>query len=366
MKLIKKIGKIMALSALVSGSKKKRDQILAVDLGSRTTKAVHLQRRGDNLVLSRYLLLDAPIFEKTLSPEMLSEHLRAVNKAMEAKSRQVALTTGVTDTVVRHAELPRIPLDDMRMMLKHGARNYLQQDLPNHVFDCHFLGAPGAAAPEAGRPNGATKQKVLVVAGRQQLVDDYLEGAKGAGLSAEFIVPGLVSPTNAFELAEPEAYANSVVALVDVGFRHSSICILQQGELALSRVVNFGGDRLTQAVADVMNVSYSEAEGIKLGMPQEVQAALDSVLMPLGRELRASIDFFEHQNDRPVTVAYLSGGSTRSDYMVQALQSELMIEARTWNPARSLTLELPPEQVAEIEQVAPQLAVALGAGIAAF
>lgn len=356
----------MALSALVSGSKRKRDQILAVDLGSRTTKAVHLQRRGDQLVLTRYLLLDAPIFEKTLSPEMLSEHLRAVSKAMEAKSRQVALTTGVTDTVVRHAEMPRIPLDDMRMMLKHGARNYLQQDLPNHVFDCHFLGAPGGAAPETGKANGATKQKVLVVAGRQQLVDDYQEGAKGAGLSAEFIVPGLVSPANAFELAEPEAHANSVVALVDIGFRHSSICILQQGELALSRVVNFGGDRLTQAVADAMNVSYSEAEGIKLGMPQEVQAALDSVLMPLGRELRASIDFFEHQHDRPVTVAYLSGGSTRSDYMVQALQSELMIEARTWNPARSLTLELPPEQVAEIEQVAPQLAVALGAGIAAF
>jgi type IV pilus assembly protein PilM len=358
----------MALSAIVSGAKKKRDQIFAVDLGSRITKAVHLQRRGEELALTRYALLDAPIFEKNLSPDMLAEHLRAVNKAMESKFRQVALTTGVTDTVVRHAELPRIPLDDMRMMLKHGARNYLQQDLPNHVFDCHFLGAPGAApgAPESAKANAPTKQKVLVVAGKQQLVEDYQEGAKSAGLSAEYIVPGLVAPVNAFELSEPQEFANSVVALVDIGFRHSSICILQQGELVLSRVVNFGGDRLTQAVADTMNVSYSEAEGIKLGMPHEVQSALDSVLMPLGRELRASIDFFEHQQDRPVTVAYLSGGSTRSEHMVQAVQSELMIETRTWNPARSLKLELPPEQVAEIEQVAPQLAVAIGAGIAAF
>jgi type IV pilus assembly protein PilM len=366
MNSLQKIGNIMALSALVGGSRTKRDQIVAVDLGSRTTKAVYLQRRGGDVVLSRFALADAPIFEKTLSPEMLAEHLRTVSKNLDAKSRQVALTTGVADTVVRHAELPRIPLDDMRMMLKHGARNYLQQDLPNHVFDCHFLSNPAGAAPENGKASTLAKQKVLVVAGRQQLVDDYQFGAKAAGLSAEFIVPGMVAPVNAFELAEPEAFAQSVIALVDVGFRHSSICILNQGELVLSRVVNFGGDRLTTAVAEGMNISYSEAEGIKLGMPQEVQGALDSVLIPLGRELRASIDFFEHQQDRPVSAVFLGGGSTLSDFVVHALQTELMIETRTWNPVHALKLELPPEQVAEIEQVAPQLAVAIGAGLAAL
>lgn len=355
----------MALPTLISGSKRKRDQILAVDLGSRTTKAVHLLRRGDAFVLSRFALVDAPIFDKAMSADMLTEHLRAVSQALEAKTRLVSLTTGVNDAVVRHVELPRIPLDDMRMILKHNSKNYLQQDLANHVFDCHMLPSSATEATKAGAAPLA-KQKILVAGGKQQLIDDYVAGAKSAGLVADHIVPGLVAPVNAFELAMPEPFASDVVALVDVGFRSSSICILQQGELVLSRVVNFGGDRLTTAVAEAMNISYAEAEGIKVGMAGEVQSALESVLLPLGRELRASIDFFEHQQDRPVSAAYLTGGSTRSDFVVQTLQQELLIETRTWNPSTFLKLDLPPQQVAEIEQVAPQLAVAIGAGIAAL
>jgi type IV pilus assembly protein PilM len=354
----------MALPVIVSGSRKKRDQILAVDLGSRTTKAVHLQRRGDTFVLARYLLLDSPIFDKAMSPEMLTEHLRGVGQSLEAKTRLVSLTTNVNDALVRHVELPRMPLDDMRLILKHNSRNYLQQDLANHVFDCHLL---PSGATDANRAAGTVpKQKVLVAGGKQQMIDDYVEGARNAGLVADAIVPGLIGPVNAFEMAQPEAFSNDVVALVDIGFKSSSICILQQGELILSRVVNIGGDRLTAAVSESMNISYAEAEGIKVGMAGEVQGALESVIGPLGRELRASIDFFEHQQDRPVSVAYLTGGSTRSDLIVQALQQELLIEAKTWNPTSFLKLELPPQQAGELEQIAPQLAVAIGAGIAAL
>jgi len=39
-----------------------------------------------------------------------------------------------------------------------------------------------------------------------------------------------------------------------------------------------------------MNITYAEAEGIKIGMPAEVQSALEPLLAGLARELRASID----------------------------------------------------------------------------
>jgi len=354
----------MALSFAISSSKKKRDQVLAIDLGNRTTKAIHLQRHGDSFTLSRFALLDAPLFEKFMSAEMLTEHLRAVSQALDAKTKQISLTTSVNDAVLRHVEMPRIPLDDLRMILKHNSKNYLQQDLANHAFDCHMLPSGATEGTKAGGP--PPKQKVLVAGSKQQLIDDYVSGAKSAGLVAAHIVPGLVGPVNAFELAMPEPFTKDVVALVDIGFRSSSICILQQGELVLSRVVHLGGDRLTAAVSEAMNISYAEAEGIKVGMASEVQPALESVLLPLGRELRASIDFFEHQYDCQVSAAYLTGGSTRSDFIVQSLQQELLIETNTWNPTSFLKLELPATQESEIEQIAPQLAVAIGAGIAAL
>jgi len=234
------------------------------------------------------------------------------------------------------------------------------------VFDCQVVNsnhAPKTAESQKGQ-SGPPKQRMLVAGSKRQLIDDYVQGARGAGLMADFIVPGLVGPVNAFEMAMPEVFSNEVVALVDIGFKNSSICILQRGELILSRTVAIGGDRFTTTLSESMNISYAEAEGIKIGMAHEVQPTLESALTPLARELRASIDFFEHQQDKAVSQVFVSGGSARCAVIVQGLQTELAVECKTWNPANSLQMELTPEQTAEIEQVAPQLAVALGAALA--
>jgi type IV pilus assembly protein PilM len=355
----------MALPFLQNASRKLRDQIVAVDLGSRTTKAVHVQRRGDTFALSGYQMSDAPVYEKTLSAELLTEHLKTVTQSLGAKTKLVALTVGVNDALLRSVEMPVLPPDDMRLVLKHNSRNYLQQDLSNYVFDCHVIN--GAAKPAAASKGSATaKQKVLVVGARRQLVDDFVQGAKGAGLLPDHIVPGLIGPVNAFELAMPEVFKNEVVALVDIGFKHSTICILQKGEMILSRTVAIGGDRLTTSLSESMTISYAEAEGIKVGMAHEVQQTLEATLTPLGRELRASIDFFEHQQDKAVSQVYVSGGSARSAVILQALQNELLVECKTWNPTSFLEMELSAEQTSEIEHVGPQLAVALGAALAAL
>jgi type IV pilus assembly protein PilM len=167
-------------------------------------------------------------------------------------------------------------------------------------------------------------------------------------------------------MAHADVFAKEVVALVDVGFRNSSICILLNGELTLSRVVGIGGDKLTAGLAEALNISYAEAEGIKIGMPDQVQSTMLALLTPLGRELRASIDFFEHQQDKAVTQVFVSGGAARSPFIIESLQSELMVPCRGWNPVSFLQAALPAEQLGELEQVAPQLAVATGGAIAAL
>src|SRR5437868_14815652 len=103
----------MALPFL-NGAAKKRDQLLSIDLGGRTTKAVHLQRKGEGFVLSRYAMLDAPIYEKNLSADLLGEHLKNVCQALESKTKLMTLAIGVSDSIVRHAELPLMPVSDMR------------------------------------------------------------------------------------------------------------------------------------------------------------------------------------------------------------------------------------------------------------
>ncbi len=363
-------------------SRKRRNQMLAVDLGTRTTKAVLLERRGEVLALTRYALMDAPIFEKKISPEMLSTHLRSVAEAMGGSTKPVALAIGLDDAVVRQVELPQIPVDEMRLVLKNNSKAYLQQELPDHVFDCHIFPprqpSANAAPADAQKPSGIPKLKVLVAGAKQPLMNDYQRAIKDAGLTPESIVPGLIGPVNAFEMAMPQVFANESVALVDIGFKHSTICVLDRGELALTRVVNIGGDRLTAGLAEAMNISYAEAEGIKVGMApkgtaeediaafQTLVTAFESQVIPLGRELRASLDFFEHQHDRPVTQVFVSGGAARSEMFLDMLRAEMIVECKTWNPASFLQMALPGQQTVELEQVGTQLSVAIGAALGAL
>jgi type IV pilus assembly protein PilM len=323
--------------------------------------------------LNGYAILDAPIFEKLLSPEMLAEHLKTVNQAMEIRSKMVSLTIGVSDAIVRTVEMPVMPLEDLRSVLKHSSRNYLQQDMSNYVFDCFVLGAAPATNGQNGNgktepkaPTQAPKQRVLIAGARKQQVEDYVNGTRNAGLAIDQLVPGLVGPVNTFEKSTPDLFANEAVALVDIGFKNSSICILERGELVLSRVVGIGGDRFTNDISESMKISYAEAEGIKIGMPSEVQSQVEATLMPLGRELRASIDFFEHQRDKTIRQVFVSGGSARSEFLIELLQKELMAECQALNSVSFLQLELPPQQSAEVAQLSPQLAVALGTALAAL
>lgn len=358
----------MALQFLNAAARQKR-HMLAVDLGSRMTKAVLLQRHGESLALCGFAMVDAPIFEKSLSPDLLGDHLKIILQQFSGvRPKHVALAVGGNDAFVRHVEMPRVPADSLNLVLRHNAKSYLQQDLAHCVLDSQvvFDAIPqNAGSQSAGTQASAPKQKVLVTGAKRQFVDDLSEGARRAGLVAEFIVPSMIAPVNAFERTMPEVFANEIVALVDIGFKGSSICILQNGKLVLLRTVGIGGDRLTASVAEALNISYAEAEGIKLGMPGEVQGVLEAGISSLARELRASIDFFEHQQDKAVSQAFVSGGPARSEMLLQCLQNDLMIQCRTWNPVASLQLALPPQQTVELESITPHLAVAVGLAITA-
>ncbi len=341
---------------------------MVIDLGAKVTKAVHISRKSNGFTLNNFALVDAPVYDKGLNVVPMANHLRAVAQVLNARLKPVSLAVGVESSLLRHADMPLVTAHDMRQMLKFSSKNYLQQDLSDCVFDVHILPPKVDAAPKGAEAPKATtpKTRVLVGAAKKQVVEDLKDAAEQAGLEADQIIPSFIGPANAFEMAQPDAFGKEVVALVDVGYKNTTICILYNGELTLSRVVAFGSGKLTQGISEALGMSMDEAEGAKLTMPPEVESVAQSLLSPLGRELRASIDFHDHQRDRAVSQVFFSGGASRSAQIVQALQVELMVPCQTWNPTSFMTLNLPPQLLGEIESIAPQLTVAVGAAMAAF
>ena len=134
----------------------------------------------------------------------------------------------------------------------------------------------------------------------------------------------------------------------------------------MNRTVSIGGQQITKELADAMGCPEEEAEGLKVGMMEEVQSFLYPLLSPLGRELRASVDYFEHSNDTTVSKVYFAGAAAASSYFIETLQTELMIPCEAWNPINKLEQNLPPEKMGDLEAVAPQLSVAVGAALADF
>src|ERR1700722_12129465 len=131
----------------------KKDQIFAVDFGTRTTKAVLMDRKekDGSLTLSRYAVQDAPIYDKALPEGLLTEHLRNIVGQIQPSTRRVTVAIGAGDSVLRQAELPLMQVSEMRQMLKFNAKNYLQQDLRDYVFDCYVVAPRGKSQPEVGK-----------------------------------------------------------------------------------------------------------------------------------------------------------------------------------------------------------------------
>jgi len=334
------------------------DQIVAIDLGTRTTKAVLLNRVDKGLSLARFVVQDAPIYDKALPQGLLTEHLRNVIEVLQPRTKQATIAIGATDSILRSTELPLLPLPEMRQMLKFNSKNYLQQDLSNYVFDCYIV-PPRKAQPEAGKA-GVVKYKVWVGGTRREALLTLETAVREAGLIPNQVTLAVLGPINALELLQPDVFGKEIVALVDLGFKSSSISILDNGELCLSRSVEIGGDKLTTGLAEAMSISYAEAEGIKIGMPQEAEVHLQPLIAPLGRELRASIDFFEHQREATVSKILVSGGAARSDFLLQLLQTELAVVCKAWYPTEGLKLSLSAQQMTEVEQVSSTLTVAIG------
>lgn len=338
---------------------KKRDQIVVIVLGARTTNAIHLERVGNGFNFLNYTLQPTPARVPGLSHEMLVEHFKRVYQALETPTRRVVMVIGMGDSILRHAEVPAMGLSELRGLIQNNSKNLLQQDLSEHVIDCHVLRS-------GGEGRGGAKCKVLIGGARRQLVQDLRAALTAAGLIPEHITLSQVGLVNAAWIALPDVIKGGVVALVDVGFASSTISFLVRGEVMLSRVVAMGAQAFTHGLAEAMSISHQAAEGAILVMTDKVRAQLQGLLAPLHQELRASIDFFEDEHNQRVERVLVSGGSARSEFIVQALAGGLALPVSKWDPTTTLNLKLPAQRMEEVGKDAPQLAVAIGAAMTWF
>ncbi|MCD6051465.1 MAG: hypothetical protein K0Q55_2874 [Verrucomicrobia bacterium] len=113
----------MALPFL-SNSGKRRDQAVVVDLGTRVTKAAAIQRKGEAFSITGFAMVDAPVYDRGISPDILSEHLKTVMQQLGARTKHIVVVLGVSDSILRTAELPMVGINDLRSRHRSSARRW--------------------------------------------------------------------------------------------------------------------------------------------------------------------------------------------------------------------------------------------------
>jgi Tfp pilus assembly PilM family ATPase len=343
------------------------DTVVVIELDERTTKAVLLAWSDGGFKLLNYVFLPAPISESGDLTALLADHLRKVIQTLGSNIRHVILSISGGDSLLRHIELPTVPVGDMRRILRLNSVAYLQQDFSDHVFDCFVLSNPHAEK-EGIRKSLGSKSKVLIGGTRNQHLKDLLIATRQAGLIAKQITLSQLGSVNAF-LSTLKTPLEEIVLFVDVGFLKSTVSILMNLEFFLIREIRIGTQTFIHGLSEALGISHSAAEGAievlnEMDFTEKVQLKLQNLASGLADELRASMDFFEKEQGKTVGRIVVSGGSALGNFITQSLETELLIPCKKWSPADLLISALPPEKILEAERDAPQLAVAVGAALA--
>jgi len=344
--------------------------IVGIDMGNSSLKAVRLQKKGAQYTLSRVALIPngcGIAGQAAPTEQEIAAQIRELGSMVKTAGADVHFSVNSTNSTVRYIELPHVPLEEIRAALKLNSTTYLRQSFENYIFDACLLDREEVdeLSAKKGVKKGAStvhhgKVKMLVGGVFSSEVMLYFHAARRAGIKPRSLQLSPISLINGFEASWPDVFGSQAVALLDLGFASSSLTILDKGKPLLTRAVPTGGRQITEYIAQMTGADFARAEAAKLQGDANLGEAVSRTCVTLIREVRSSINFFEKNSDLPISKVYVTGASARSPAVVEALATDIGAVCEAWDAVRGLTIELPPEQQNIFTQNQPGFSAAMG------
>jgi type IV pilus assembly protein PilM len=285
-------------------------------------------------------------------PEALGAALKSFFKTNDLPTRAVRVGVANNRVGVRTIEVGGI--DDPKQ-LENAIRFRAQEALPiplhEAVLDFQVLS-------EALDDEGGLVRRVLVVVAYRDLVDGYAQACKQAGLRLigvdleAFALLRALAPFAAHP-ADADEPPSALVA-VSIGAERSTLAISDGTSCEFTRVIDWGGKDLTEAVSEELEIETPQAERIKCslrldsdfvpeGLTEDVAArAHDAVargLRGFARELVSSLQFYQSQPDSlDLREIALAGGTAQLAGLAEALEQMVSVPVRVGDPTVNLSL----------------------------
>jgi type IV pilus assembly protein PilM len=336
---------------------------VGLDIGSSSVKLVQLKERKGAYQLLAYgaapLPPEAIVDGALMNSAAIVQAIQELVAQQKVKGKEVAIGVRGHSVIIKKISLPRMTQEELDESIQWEAEQYIPFDVKDVNIDTQIL------TPEA---DAAGQMDVLLVAAKKDMINDYTSVCAEAGLTATVVDVDAFAVQNAFETSYDPAPGQPVV-LINVGAAVTNINVVLNGMATFTRDVTMGGNAFTEEIQKQLNISYEEAEALKVGgqgeadavVPQEVERVIQGVADQMGGEIQRSLDFYAATApDSHVGKVFLSGGTARIPALFKVIEQRSGVPVEVLNPFRKVEVDNRRFDPAVIMNAAPAAAVAVG------
>jgi type IV pilus assembly protein PilM len=336
---------------------------VGLDIGSSTVKLVQLKEKRGGFGLEAFgtapLPPEAIVDGALMNSSAIVTAIQELVGQQKVKARDVAIGVRGHSVIIKKISMPRMSQEEVDESIQFEAEQYIPFDVKDVNIDTQILTPDGDAAGQ---------MDVLLVAAKKDMINDYTAVCAEAGLAATVVDVDAFAVQNAYE-ANYDGGAGETVVLVNVGAAVTNINVVSRGVTTFTRDVTMGGNAFTEEIQKQLNISYDEAEALKVGgqgetdavVPQEVERVIQGVADQMGGEIQRSLDFYAATAaDARITKAYLSGGTARIPALFKVLEARAGVAVEILNPFKNIEIDNRKFDPAALLAAAPSAAVAVG------
>jgi type IV pilus assembly protein PilM len=336
---------------------------VGLDIGSNSVKLVQLKERKGGFSLSAWgqapLPPEAIVDGALMNSSAIVDAVRQLVADQRIKTKEVAIGVRGHSVIIKKIQLPRMSQEELDESIQWEAEQYIPFDVKDVNIDTQILTPAGDAAGQ---------MDVLLVAAKKDMINDYTSVCAEAGLTVTVVDVDAFAVQNAYE-ANYEPAPGETVVLINVGAAVSNINIIANGITTFTRDITMGGNAFTEEIQKQLNISYDEAEALKVGgqgetdavVPQEVERVIQGVADQTAGEIQRSLDFYAATAaDNRIARVFLSGGTARIPALFKVIEARAGVPVDLLNPFKAIDIDHKRFDAAAVQNAAAAAAVAVG------
>jgi len=316
--------------------------LVGIDIGTHSVKVVRLKQKGAGYQLLNFGIM--PLRPETMADgniadaEALVEAVRNLIRMEKIKEKEVATAVSGQSVIVKRIRVPQMTEQELGEAIEGEAEQHIPFEIADVNIDFQVL----PAAHEEDEHHTDNQMNVLLVAAKKTKIYDCTNLLTAAGLNPVVVDIDVFALENEYEVSADQE--DGVVALVDIGATTMNINVLKAGTTLFQRDIAIGGNRYTAAIQRELQVSYDQAEALKMGVglsdrhsQDEVLAIIAKVSEEIAEEMHRSFDFFRTTAaDEVIDKMVISGGCAKIKGLDRFLSNRLGLPVSVADPFRGL------------------------------